>query len=95
MIKENFDKILTKVDNAKERREDLAGRFNGLMDGDPDCKDEDEFKLGQSLDAIDAIMVEACNQLRVPRQFLEDALDGCVVNRWELYNSVILNRRVK
>lgn len=93
MTKENFDKIIKEYDELLARREDLAGRFNGLMDGDPDCENEDEFKLGNTLDYIESQIEKIRRSLGVPRQFLDEILDSCVTNRWELCSSIVLRRR--
>ena len=93
MTKEKFQNIMEKVDEYKENQEYLAGIENAIMDGDTyEQHGEIEIEVKRSLDNCDAVFVEACNQLRVPRQFLDDVLDGCVVNRWELYSSIILRR---
>jgi len=88
MTNGQFTQIMIRVDELRNQREDLAGKFNGLIDGDPDCQCYTEEDLDNQLDSIAINLKMYAKKLKVPESFVDSVLDNCVLNRWEAYNAM-------
>ena len=93
MTKEKFNELMTQKDERRENEEYLAGIKNAVQDGETyEEHGEVQCEVENSLDQIDRENNRLVADLGVTREFFDEILDSCVVNRWELYCSIILNR---
>ncbi len=85
-----FNLLVDRADKAKELREDIAGIENAVQDyGTYDDYGTSYKEVQYHFRMINEELNEIADKLHVPEQFLECVLDSSVINRWDLYNTLI------